>query len=138
MLVGRRHDLVLGTDPESTEDDVATVGRARRQRDLRRLGTDEAGDALTQPLPQLHHACEVRTPAAAVTAVTVELRADRIVRGAGDRPEGAGIEIGELLEHRELRPCLLEGHAFPLTRSCHACQDATGSRSESKRRSPSL
>ena len=75
VLVGRRHDLVVRTEAEAAEHDVAAVGRARRQRDLRRLGTDECRDALTQLLPQLHHACEVRATAAAVAVVALELRA---------------------------------------------------------------
>ena len=66
----------------------------------------------TQLIPQLHHAGEVRATAAAVAVVALELRADRLVRRAGDRAEGAGVEIGELLEHGELRPGLLEGHAI--------------------------
>ena len=73
VLVGRRHDLVVRAEPEPAEDDVAAVGRARRQRDLERLGADEVPRCAPHLLPQLHHACEVRPAAAAVAIVPLEL-----------------------------------------------------------------
>ena len=87
VLVGRRHDLVLRVEREPPEDDVATVGRARRERDLQRLGADECRDALTQLIPQLHHACEVRASTAAVAIVPLELAliASCVVRAMGRR-----------------------------------------------------
>ena len=45
VLVGRRHDLVVRAEPEPAEHDVAAVGRARRERDLQRLGADERREA---------------------------------------------------------------------------------------------
>ena len=75
VLVGRRHDLVVRVEPEPAEDDVAAVGRARRERDLQRFGADECRDARTQLVAQLHHAREVRASAAAVAVVALELRA---------------------------------------------------------------
>ena len=65
----------LRAEPEAAEDDVAAVGRARRERDLQRLGADECRERVPQLLPQLHHAREVRPAAAAVAVVPLELRA---------------------------------------------------------------
>ena len=82
---------------------------------------------VAQLLAQLHHASEVRPAAAAVAIVPLELRAasPRSV-GAGDRAERAGIEVRDLLEHRKLRPCLLEGHADRRRpEAAIACSDAT-------------
>jgi hypothetical protein len=36
---------------------------------------------------------------------------DRVEDGLRHRPERAGVQVREALEHRELRPCLLERHA---------------------------
>ena len=48
VLVGRRDDLVLGREAEPCEDDVAAVGRRRRQCDLLGLAADQLGEPCTE------------------------------------------------------------------------------------------
>ena len=59
MLVCRGHDLVVRAEAEAGEHDVAPVGRRRRERQLGRIGADQAGDRRPSLLAQLERALEV-------------------------------------------------------------------------------
>ena len=53
---------------------------------------------------------EVRQAAAAGCEVPLELGAHGVVGRAGDRPEGACVEVGDPIQDRELGPRLGERH----------------------------
>ena len=106
----RGHDLVFRPQVEAGEDDVAAVGRRAGERDLLRLGADEAGECDAGLLAQAEHPLEVLLAEAAVGEIGVELLLHRSGGRAGERAEGAGVQVGEPLEHREERPALLGRH----------------------------
>src|SRR4051812_16802094 len=116
MLRVRRHDLVLRSEAEAGEDDVAAVGGRARQRDAVGPRSDQRRELLADPRPEREHALEVLPSAA--SALVVPARA--LVHGpngcARERPERAGVEIREALEHRELGAYLLRRHGAPPAR----------------------
>ena len=110
MLVGRGHDLVARMQAEAGEDDVAPGRGTRCEPDLLRVGGDERREARARRLPQVHHAREVRQAAAAGCDVALELGAHGVVGRAGDRPEGACVQVGDPIQDGELGPRVGERH----------------------------
>ena len=111
VLVRGRDDLVTRIEIQPCEDDVAAVGRGRGQRDLFRLRTDEVGKLGAQFGSKGEDALDVFDPHPALAQVSPLLGSHRLGRPAGERPCASRLQIGDLLEHRKLGACLLEGHA---------------------------
>ncbi len=115
VLVGGRHDLVLRTEAEPAQDDPAAVGRRRRQRD--RLGPrpDERAERGAEVLPERERLLEVRLTRPPPDEVPLDTRLQRLRNRSRERPEGAGVEVGDRLQHREQRPRLRERHSSTST-----------------------
>ena len=110
VLLGGGHDLVLRLQVEAGEDDVASVRGRAGERDLLRLGADEAGERCPGLLAQVEHPLEVLLAEAAVGEIGVELLLHGRGRRARERAERAGVQVREPLEHREERTSLLGRH----------------------------
>jgi hypothetical protein len=112
VLVRRRHDLVVRSEVEPRDDDVAAVGGRPRERDLGRRDSDETCKPLAHALSQSEDAVEV--PFAQPSALTVgtELDLHRVDGRSRQRAEGAGVQVRRPLEHREEPARLLEGHSI--------------------------
>ena len=123
MLLARGHDLVVGAEIEAADDDVAPVRRRARQRHLLRRRADERAEPRAGFRPQPEHPLEVLLPEPSVLQLVVELRPDGVSRRLRDRAEGARVEIGEPLEHREERPRLRGRH--PIFTSTGAWSEST-------------
>lgn len=102
LLVGGE-DLVAGPQIESADHGVDPVSGRAGQRDVRRPGADRARVALPGLIAQLHQAVEVLTAAAAAERLEVYPAMDGLDGGRRDGTLGAGVEVGQLVEHRELR-----------------------------------
>lgn len=111
MLVGGGDDLVARAETEPRADDVAPVGRARRERDVIGGHSDEATECLAHLVSQLEETQEVGHPGTALAEIAVELPSHRRDHRAGERAEGAGVEVRDVLEHGKKRTCLAERHA---------------------------
>ena len=126
VLVRGRDHLVAGAETQPREDDVAAVRRGRGQRDLVRLRADEVGKLGAQLGSKGEDALDVLDPHPALAQVPPLLGAHRLGRPASKRPRASRLQIGDLLEHRKLGACLLEGHARESTVRIHA-RSARGS-----------
>ena len=116
MLVRRRHDLVARAEVEPGEHDVAAVGRRRRQRDVLDVDADERGDVAAELLAQRQECARTARalPRPSRSPRSSSARIASIV-SARERPDAAGLQVGEPLEHGKLRAGLLEGHGRILT-----------------------
>ena len=123
VLVGRRHDLVLGREAEPGENDVAAVGRRGSERDALGTDADERAQLGARLLAQRQHTLEPLLAETAQLEIAPPLRRHRVSGFAGERPERAGVEIGDAVEHRESGAGLLEAH--PTRISTGAWSDST-------------
>ena len=111
MLRRGGHDLGFGAEAEAAEDDVAGVGRARGERNLQRVGADERREPAPHLGAERHRLFEIRQARSVPPSKSRSVRGDeRVVDGARHRPERPRVQVGDPVEHRELGPCLLEGH----------------------------
>ncbi len=110
VLFAGDDDLVVRPEAEPGEHDVAAVRRRARQRDVLRLDADERRESRAYVSSQLQKPVEVRLPHSAALQVCLQLLLHRIECWAGERPEGAGVEIRDVLEDREERARLGRGH----------------------------
>jgi hypothetical protein len=83
VLLRRGHDLVLRLQVEASEDDVAAVRGRAGERDLLRLGADEAGQRDAGLLAEVEHPLEV------LLARSVPRRDRHRAAPARRRPSGA-------------------------------------------------
>ena len=99
-----------GPSPSPATHDVAAVRRARRERDLERVG----GDERREPARTCSRSSRTRRKYGMPLRPSSKSRSSSACTAswvaARDRPERAGVEVRDPLEHRELRPRLLEGH----------------------------
>src|SRR4029453_17313469 len=103
-------DLVALGQPEPGEHDVAGVRRRADERDVLGRRLQHRGERLARTLPKRQHLLEVRLAAAAVLEVAAVPFRNCLHRHARERAVCAGVQVGEALEDRELRPRLLEDH----------------------------
>ena len=109
-------DVVVGVEGEAAEDDVAAVRGRPGQRKLLRRRVQQRGEPRTKALPGLHQPLPVAGSAAALLEVTPAAELEGRRGRAAERPKGAGIEVGEPLEHRELSASGSELHSFTILR----------------------
>ena len=92
LLVGRDH-LIAGPEIESGEHRVDAVRRRPGQRHVDRIASEHAGVPGAGIRGELHHAVEIRTPAASLLHLDVDPLVGRRCRLPRDRALGAGVEI---------------------------------------------
>ena len=110
VLDVRRDHLVLGSEIEAREDDVAGVRRRRRERDELGLDADDARERFPGPRAPGVDRLVVRLPAAPVDELALGLRNDRLHRRARERPVRARVQVRDPFENRKRRARLLERH----------------------------
>ena len=101
MLVGRGEDLVAGPEVEPGQDAHDAVARARRQRDVGRRRR-RAPPRRPRAGGRAARAASRRTPSRALRGAAVEHRQGRSHGRVRERPARAGVQVGAVLEDREL------------------------------------
>ncbi len=112
MLVGRGHDLVVAgpsSRPASTmlQPSVVDAVSATCSVETPTSAATSARSSSRASSRRMNR-CVAATPLLQPTTLVVLHRLDRRAR---ERPDAPGLQVREALEHRELRACLLEGHA---------------------------
>ena len=110
MLGVGRHDLVGRAEREPGDDDVHALRRRLRQRDILGGHGELLREERTHALHSLDHGVEVRLPGATVGRLPAAQLGHRVEGLPRQRAVGAGIEVRELLEHREPRPFVCPAH----------------------------
>jgi hypothetical protein len=111
VLRVRGDDLVLGSQAQPGEDDVAAFRRRRGQRDVLGRHADRCGQPGAHALAKLEHGVDVRLPTAAELEVGELLGRHRLDGRTRERAHRARIQIGDLVEDGELRAGFVEVHS---------------------------
>ena len=101
MLVGRGQDLVAGPEVQPRQHAHDAVARARRQRDVGDRGPEHPRVGRALAVAQLEERLDVllRAPQRGAAVEHVKGRSHGCVR---ERPARAGVQVGAVLEDREL------------------------------------
>ena len=114
LLVGGDH-LIAGAQVQSGEHRVAAVCRGAGQRHVGGVGAEQVRVAVTDALGKVQDDLDVRLAGAAMRGLVRDSFGDRLRGGGGQRPLGAGVQVGALGEDRELRTkCGGVGHGAHL------------------------
>ena len=113
VLAVARHDLVLRSEIEPGEHDVAAVRRRPRQRDLRRLDAEQRRELGPHLVSHAERPREVRLSPTPLRNVDEFLGDHRLSGDARERAVRARVQVRVLLEDREGGADLLEtGHGL--------------------------
>ena len=109
MLGVGGEDLVARPEVEPRQHLADALARRGRERDVGDVGTQHLGVAAAQRVLELEAALEVRV-AAAVLELAGQLLRRGLLRGAGDRPGAARVEVRHAREDRVLVAQRVKGH----------------------------
>ena len=126
VLVRGRDQLVIRPQLEPGQDEIASVGRRSRERNLLRVDADEAGELGAELRAEREDALDVVEPDPAVGEISLLLGAHGLRRCAGQRAGASRLEVRHAFEHGKLRAGLLERHAriLPTQPACNSLLQA--------------
>ncbi len=101
VLLVARQDLIATGELQPTDRLRDALGRARGQREVGRVTAEERGVGRPQRVCELGAAFEVGNRAA-LEQLALELGGGRPRGGRGQRPVGAGVQVGRALQHGKL------------------------------------
>ena len=120
MLGVRRDHLVVGPEPQAGDDDVHSLRRRLRQRDVLRRHADLRGEQAADARAGSEHLVEVGAPAAAAFELPGAQAAIASTVDARERAERAGVQVRVALEHGETRARFLPVDAHGISSSTGA------------------
>ena len=98
VLVGRRHDLVLGPEAQAAEHDRAALGRRVGQSDLGGVGVHERRERGPRLVPEREGLLEVRDPAPAPAEIVGDSAGERLRDRTRERTERPRVQVRDGLE----------------------------------------